>query len=524
MHEQWDVVVAGGGAAGLSAALMLGRARRRVLVADAGSPRNRFAAHMHGVLGNEGTNPADLLARGRREAAGYGVEFTGDTVLQVTEVPDGLLVTLADGGVVQARALVVATGITDELPDIPGLSAQWGTGVLHCPYCHGWEVRDQRLGVLATSPMNLHQAELVRQWSDRLVLFTDGLGSLAPEAALRLRSRGVELITSPVVEVLSEDGRLTGVRTADEAIVELDAIFVAGIPRPHEGFLATLHLERRDNPWGSFIAVDATGRTSHPRVWAAGNVVEPGANLPLSIGAASMAGAMVNAALVTEEFDQAVAGGAQWPEIATPEFWEERYATTDRVWSGRVNHVLTEVAAGLPPGTALDLGCGEGGDVIWLAGQGWQATGVDVSATAAARGNEAARGAGLADRARFRAADAAIFDPAATYDRGTASFLHSSATATRTEILRRAAEWVAPGGHLLIITHAAAPPWADEHAHHHRFLSAAEEVVALDLDPDAWSVQVAEERTRQTTSPDGEPATLADGVVLLRRAGTPKAG
>lgn len=520
MNENWDVVVAGGGAAGLSAALMLGRARRRVLVVDAGSPRNRFAAHMHGVLGNEGTPPADLVRRGREEAASYGVEFTSDTITKVEDAPDGLLVTLAAGDPVQARALVATTGITDDLPAIPGLAEHWGSSVLHCPYCHGWEVRDQRLGVLATSPMSLHQAELIRQWSDRVIFFTDGLGGLPAETALRLRSRGVELVSSPVAEVLDEDGRLTGVRTADGAVVELDALFTAGAPRPHDGFLATLNLERKDTPWGNFIAAEPTGRTSHPRVWAAGNLVEPGANVPMSIGAGSMAGAMANAALVTEDFDQAVASGAQWPEIATPEFWEERYATADRVWSGRVNRVLADVVAGLEPGTALDLGCGEGADVIWLASQGWQATGLDVSATAAARATEAAASAGVADRARFLAADAADFETTEAYDLITASFLHSSATAPRSEILRRAAEWVAPGGLLLSITHAAPPPWAEAHAHKHRFLTAAEEVAALALDPEAWEVLVAEERAREVTAPSGEPATLDDGVVLLRRIPT----
>ncbi len=516
MHEDWDVVVAGGGVAGLSAALMLGRARRRVLVVDVGSPRNRFAAHMHGVLGNEGTDPAALLRSGRAEAAGYGVEFIQDAVERVADEPNRLLVTLADGDPLHARALVVATGITDELPDVPGLAAHWGTSVLHCPYCHGWEVRDQRLGVLATSTLSLHQAELVRQWSDRLVLFTHGLGGLAPEAAVRLRSRGIELVTAPVTEVLSEDGRLTGVRSADGTTTELDAIFTAGRPRPQDGFLDSLDLERKDNGWGSFIAVDPAGRTSHPRVWAVGNVVDPGANVPMSIGAGTMAGAMVNFALVTEEFDRAVASGAQWPEVATPEFWEERYATADRVWSGRVNGVLAEVAAGLEPGTSLDLGCGEGADVIWLACQGWRATGIDISATAARRATEAAGEAGVADRARFLAADAATLAHPTAYDLVTASFLHSSATASRTEILRRAADWVAPGGHLLIISHAAPPPWADAHAHEHHFLTPAEEVATLDLDPRAWQVVIAEERTRDATSPDGEPATLEDSVILLR--------
>ncbi|MCW5952791.1 MAG: methyltransferase domain-containing protein, partial [Propionibacteriaceae bacterium] len=276
----------------------------------------------------------------------------------------------------------------------------------------------------------------------------------------------------------------------------------------------------KDNGWGNFLAVDPTGRTSHPRVWGAGNVVDPGANVPMAIGAGTMTGAAVNFALVVEEFDRAAAAGTDWPEIATPQFWEERYASADRVWSGRVNQVLAEIAAELEPGTALDLGCGEGGDVIWLAGHGWQATGVDISATAAARATEAARDAGLADHARFLAADAATLDRSGAYDLVTASFLHSSATASRTEILRRAADWVAPGGHLLIISHAAPPPWADAHAHAHRFLPAAEEVSTLGLDGDAWAIRIAEERTRDVTSPDGEPATLEDSVILLRRAGS----
>lgn len=216
---------------------------------------------------------------------------------------------------------------------------------------------------------------------------------------------------------------------------------------------------------------------------------------------------------------EAVASGAHWPGIATPEFWEERYATADQVWSGRANQVLADITADLQPGTALDLGCGEGADVIWLASQGWQATGIDVSATATARGIAAAEAAGVTERTRFLAVDAATFDNTETYDLVTASFLHSSATASRADILRRATAWVAPGGHLLIVTHAAPPPWAAEHTHDHHFLPATEEVAALDLDSADWEVLVAEERTRTITAPSGEPATLEDGVVLLHRAG-----
>ncbi|WP_138445147.1 NAD(P)/FAD-dependent oxidoreductase [Sinomonas susongensis] len=310
MGETWDVIVVGGGPAGLSAALMLGRARRRVLVVDAGSPRNRFAAHMHGVLGNEGVPPSELLQRGRGEAAEYGVQFLGATVTRVAQEESGLLVEFAGAGAQKARAVVVASGVWDELPAIPGLAERWGRGVLHCPYCHGWEVRGQRLGVLVTSPTGVHGAQLIRQWSDRVTVFAaDGL---APGIESRLRSRGIDIVPERVVEVTGDADRVTGVRTADGCVIPVDAIFTAGAPRPNDAFLVGLGLERSEAPFGlgSFLTVDPSGRTSNPRVWAVGNVANPAANVPMSIGAGASAGGAVNGALVEEDFDLALASEA----------------------------------------------------------------------------------------------------------------------------------------------------------------------------------------------------------------------
>ena len=169
MEEQiYDVVVVGGGAAGLSAALVLGRARRRVAVVDAGAPRNAPAAHMHGFLSRDGMPPADLLAAGRAEVTGYGVELIED---QVVEIEAGFVVRLASGNVLKGRRVVIATGVHDELPEIPGVRERWGRDLLHCPYCHGWEVRDQPIGVLGTLPGSVQHALLVGQWSDDVVFF-----------------------------------------------------------------------------------------------------------------------------------------------------------------------------------------------------------------------------------------------------------------------------------------------------------------------------------------------------------------
>lgn len=293
-HHTWDTIVIGGGAAGLSAAQALGRSLRRTLVIDGGSPRNRFASHMHNVLGLDGTPPAELLARDRAADEGSGS-------------PARVLVELDGGDTLEARSLVVATGIVDELPPIPGLARHWGTGVLHCPYCHGWEVRGRRLAVITTSPLGMHQARLLRQWTEDLTVFTVGLGELSDEARREFAARGVRLVPDPVTEVAGDGAGIAAVRTASDEFA-VDAVFTASALVPHDGFLAGLALDRAETPMGTFIAVDPTGRTSHPRVWAAGNVVAPAATVPVAMGAGAMAGAAVNAVLVEEDFALAAGG------------------------------------------------------------------------------------------------------------------------------------------------------------------------------------------------------------------------
>ncbi|WP_194410985.1 FAD-dependent oxidoreductase [Microbacterium cremeum] len=511
MTNEWDAVIIGGGAAGLSAAQMLGRSRRRTLVIDGGQPRNRFSSSMHGVLGHDGLDPARLLETGRAEARAYGVEIVTGTVSALTDEGAFLRVRRSDGQVDTARTVVIATGIRDELPAVPGLREEWGRSVLHCPYCHGWEVAGKRLGVLSTSPASAHQIELVRQLSDDVTAFTAAAGPLDEDTAARFAARGVGVVTSAVRAVHRERDALV-IATEDGADHVVDALFTAGDPVLGLEFAADLDLERTEAP-GAPLAVDMRGATSHPRVFAAGNVTAPFANVPVAMGTGSMAGAGANAMLVAEDFRLAVAERTARRNAG----WEERYAAEDRFWSGRVNASVAAIVADLEPGTALDVGSGEGGDVVWLSERGWRATGVDVSPTAVRRAMEFASTRGVG--ARFVVGDGAA-SIEGEFDLVLSSFLHSwEDDFPRIRMLRDAAERVAPRGHLLVVSHAAPPPWHEHPAEMPSFRSPAEELALLDLDPDRWRPEIVGIRRRDATAPDGTAAHLDDGILLLRRVG-----
>jgi thioredoxin reductase len=299
--RSYDVVVVGGGAAGLSAALVLGRARRRVAVVDAGAPRNAPAAHMQGFLSRDGMPPADLLAAGRAEAAGYGVELVEGTV---TAIEAGFVVRLAGGRALQARRILVATGARDELPEIPGVEARWGRDLLHCPYCHGWEVRDQPIGVLGTIPGSVLHAQLVRQWSDDVAFFVHTYELSTVEQG-ELEARGVQIVRGEVARLVVEDDRLTGVELTDGRVIPRTAVFIRPDIAPHaDGLLAGLGCETDD---GGFAKVDATGRTSATGVWAAGNAADPRAQVITAAGAGSAAAIAINADLVHDDVARAAA-------------------------------------------------------------------------------------------------------------------------------------------------------------------------------------------------------------------------
>jgi thioredoxin reductase len=307
----YDVVVVGGGAAGLSGALMLGRARRSVVVLDAGAPRNAPAAGVHGLLAREGMAPAELLERGRAEVGGYGGQVVAGEVTTAARDAEGLSVTLADGRSVRGRRLLVTTGLADELPDIPGLRARWGRDVLHCPYCHGWEVRDQAIGVLASGPRAVHQALLFRQLSDDVIVFSHTMPP-AGEEAEQLAARGIRVVDGEVASLEVAEDRLVGVRLRDGTVVGRQALAVSPRMTARAGFLAALGLRPAPHPsgLGEHIPADPTGRTEVPGVWVAGNVTDLSAQVGAAAAAGAMAGAQINADLVTEDARAAVAAYA----------------------------------------------------------------------------------------------------------------------------------------------------------------------------------------------------------------------
>lgn len=299
-ENSYDVVIVGGGAAGLSAALVLGRARRKVAVIDAGAPRNAPAAHMQGFLSRDGMPPAELLAAGRAEVRGYGVEIIDD---RVHTLEPGFAVHLAGGRTVNGRRVLVATGVGDELPDIDGVRDRWGRDLLHCPYCHGWEVRDQALGVLGTHPGAVLHAQLVRQWSDDVVFFAH-THDVAPDEQAQLDARGIRVEPGEVTRLVIEADHLTGVELADGRVIPRSAVFVrpGNVPHP-DGLLPGLGCELDHD---GFAVVDRTGRTSVAGVWAAGNVVDPRAQVITSAGAGSAAAIAINADLVHDDVERAV--------------------------------------------------------------------------------------------------------------------------------------------------------------------------------------------------------------------------
>ncbi|GAA4803500.1 bifunctional NAD(P)/FAD-dependent oxidoreductase/class I SAM-dependent methyltransferase [Tomitella cavernea] len=540
----FDVAVLGGGAAGLGGALALARSRRSVLVFDAGEPRNSVAGHVHNYLTRDGTPPAALYAAGRADVEGYGGTVITAQVTELARDDDGNFRVTYDEGdaraTVRARRLLAATGSRDALPDIRGLADLWGSGVLHCPYCHGWEVRDQRIGILATGPMAAHQALLFRQLSEYVTVIVHDASPFDDAQAEQLAALGIPLVDGPVTAVESGPAGLTGARLADGTVVALDALVVAPVTHARAGILRPLGLRPQDflvghTVMGTVIGADRTGKTDVPGVWAAGNITDPSAQVIASAAAGLQAGAMINADLAAADAEAAL-----YEHRYGRRAWDDRYRGRDghrhgarrvgaqdddvpensahvqshgRMWSGRPNAVVVDELSDLQPGSAFDAGAGEGGDALWLAEHGWKVTAADLSPVALERAEDSAAQLGVT--VDWRRLDLTRDPVPGSYDLVAASYLHLPAD-RRTRLFFRLAAAVAPGGTLLIVGHH--PSDADSGVHRPDLadISWTAEDLAASL-PSGWVVDTCATRSRTEHGADGKECTVHDAVLRAHR-------
>jgi thioredoxin reductase/SAM-dependent methyltransferase len=517
VERHCDVAIVGGSAAGLAAALQLGRQRRSVIVVDAGEPRNAPAAHMHGYLGREGQPPSELTDVGRDEVRSYGGEVLAARVTQVTRTDDDRFrVELVGGHSIVARRVLAATGLVDDLPDIDGLAEHWGRDVIHCPFCHGFEVRDRRIVQIVTHSMGLHATGLFRQLSAQLTVVLHDPVDVDDSEIDALRASGVDVVHGRATRIVKgADGHVAAIELADHERVDADAIAVGPRFRVRAEPFASLGLRPAPHPTGlgDFVETDATGATAVPGLYAAGNVTDPSQQVLQAAANGSRIGATIAFSLADDDIRAATRPSANEAD------WDHRYGG-DQMWSGNPNGTLVHEVSGLTPGRALDVGAGEGGDALWLAERGWTVTASDISRRALDRVAAAAAHRGL--RIGCHHADANSLDAyeTAAFDLVSAQY----ASIPRTPDCRgvdNLLNAVAPGGTLLVVSHDVEPMRAPVDP----------QVLSRPFDPDAyirvddfaaalanssaWDVEVHDTRPRPPGA--ASAAHHVDDVVLRAR-------
>jgi thioredoxin reductase len=314
MDTEFDCIVVGGGAAGLSAALVLGRARRRTLVVDAGGQSNLAAHGIGGLLGQDGRPPAELYAMGRRELAAYpSVEVRTGAVVNGERVDDGFVLEFSDGGRERTRRVLLATGMEYRPPALPGLAELWGGSVFHCPFCHGWEVRDRPLGVLARGERGVHMALLLRGWTDDVVLLTDGPADLDAVDRGRLSQAAVPVEERRVAELAAEDGELTAIVFTDGSRLQRRGLLVATTLHQRSRLAEQLGVAPElPGPIAvDSVVVDPLCRTTIPGVFATGDLSAPFPQVAAAIAAGSLAATAVVQSLLADDY------GLPYPPVAT---------------------------------------------------------------------------------------------------------------------------------------------------------------------------------------------------------------
>ncbi|MGH2355339.1 MAG: NAD(P)/FAD-dependent oxidoreductase [Chloroflexota bacterium] len=293
-----DAIIIGGSYAGLAAALYIARARRSVCIIDTGSPRNRFAIHAHGFFAQDGSEPGAMLATARSQVAAYSTAtFIEGEANRAAREPDGFSVKLATGEVLESARLVLAFGISDELPAIPGLAERWGKTVLHCPYCHGFEFSGQRLGVLNVSPMSSHQATLIAEWGPT-TLYLHGAAEPDDASLAQLQQRGVAIEPAPVRALHGDGARLSSIELADGRMSAVDALYLGPRTRLNSEIAQQLGCAMDEGPFGRIIRTDSQQMTTVPGVYAAGDITRPAHNITWACADGVTAGTAVHRSLV----------------------------------------------------------------------------------------------------------------------------------------------------------------------------------------------------------------------------------
>lgn len=515
VERHCDVCIVGGSAAGLAAALQLGRQRRSVIVVDAGEPRNGPAAHMHSYLSREGLPPSELLVAGREEVRSYGGEILAGLVSRVSHTQAGdFRVELAGGHSIVARRVLAATGLVDELPDIAGLAEHWGRDVIHCPFCHGYEVRDQRIVQIVTHPMGLHTAGLFRQLSAQLTVVLHDAADVDDAELDALRASGVKIVQGRVSRIVTgADGRVAAVELADQGSIDADAVAVGPRFRVRAEPFASLGLRPAAHPTGpgDFLETDATGATSVPGLYAAGNATDPSQQVLQAAADGSRVGAMISFSLAHDDIQAAARPSANESD------WDHRYEG-DQMWSGNPNGTLVNEISGLAPGRALDVGAGEGGDALWLAEQGWSVTASDISQRALDRVGAQARRRGL--RVECHHADANVSGAFApdTFDLVSAQYASIPRTPDGRGV-RNLLNAVAPGGTLLIVSHDLEPMRAPDHSRPFdpdAYVRVDDFAAVLAGSP-AWDIELHEKRPRPAGAASASAHHVHDIVLRARR-------
>jgi thioredoxin reductase/SAM-dependent methyltransferase len=518
VERHCDVAVIGGSAAGLAAALQLGRQLRSVIVVDDGEPRNAPAERMHSYLGYEGFSPSQLSSVGREEVRSYGGEVLAGRASRVTRTGDDeFRVELVGGHSIVARRVLAAAGLVDELPDIDGLAEHWGRDVIHCPFCHGFEVRDRRIVQIVTHPMGLHTAGLFRQLSAQHTVVLHEPAGVDDSELDALRASGVAIVCEQVRRIVTgHDGHVAAVELVNGERIETDAIVVGPRFKVRAEPFTPLGLRPAAHPsgLGDFLETDPTGETAVPGLYAAGNVTDPSQQVLSAAADGSRVGAMISFSLAHDDLRAAAARPS-----ATEADWDHRYGG-DQLWSGNPNGTLVNELSGLAPGRALDVGAGEGADALWLAEQGWTVTASDVSQRALDRISAEAARRGLHIECHHADANALDAFESAAFDLVSAQYASISRTPDGRGV-SNLLDAVAPGGTLLVVSHDLEPMRShiDTLANRwpfdpYAYIRVDDFAAALDSSS-SWDIEVHEKRPR----PPGAASAShhVDDVVLRAR-------